>query len=64
MSSTVIADEVTGARRVEVRCDICRCEAPSAAEILAAHGLVQLGWACSGGTHVCGPCRPAETPAP
>lgn len=56
MSARIISDEITGARSVEVRCDTCGKHAPSAAEILAAHGLQRMGWACSGGTHVCEGC--------
>lgn len=38
---------------VEVRCDSCGMKAPPAAEIRKGHGLVNMGWACSGGRHFC-----------
>ncbi len=60
MSAHTVNDEITGERRVEVRCDTCGRDAPPASEILVAHGLVRLGWKCSGGTHVCDGCARAE----
>ena len=61
MSSRTVTDEITGATRVEVRCDTCGTDAPPAHEILAAHGLVRMGWFCVGGRHVCGGCVGRET---
>lgn len=31
----------------------CEVMAPSTPEILAGHGLNNMGWRCSGGTHLC-----------
>lgn len=42
--------------KVEVLCDKCGTSAPPAKTILKAHGLVRLGWYCSGGTHLCPGC--------
>lgn len=64
MTSTVITDEISGARRVEVRCDTCGKDAPPAVEIIAAHGLVSLGWYCSGGVHICADCPLPEMEGP
>jgi hypothetical protein len=57
VSARTVTDEITGTARIEVRCDTCGTEAPPAAEILAAHGLVRLGWWCSGGRHICERCE-------
>jgi hypothetical protein len=38
-------------------CDKCEDPAPPAKEIMAAHGLVRLGWYCSGGNHICPKCE-------
>jgi len=43
-----------------ILCDICGIEAPPAKEILAAHGLIRLGWYCSGGRHRCPQCEHPE----
>lgn len=50
----IVRDEVTGEYR-GIRCghDECDVMAPPAAEILAGHGLVNMGWECHGGTHIC-----------
>jgi hypothetical protein len=44
-------------------CDRCDAEAPPASEIIAAHGLVNMGWRCGGGTHICPVCVKAEDDA-
>lgn len=38
-----------------IGCDApgCSVKAPPAAEIMAGHGLNNMGWRCSGGTHFC-----------
>lgn len=41
---------------VTITCDKCQAEAPPAAEILRGHGLIHMGWHCSGGTHICPDC--------
>jgi len=38
---------------VGLKCDQCDTMAPPAADILRGHGLVNMGWYCSGGTHLC-----------
>lgn len=37
-------------------CDTCGAMAPPPADIIAGHGLIRLGWHCSGGTHICPAC--------
>lgn len=56
MTSRILEDEITHQPRLEIRCDTCGCLAPPATEIIAAFGLVRLGWYCSGGTHICAKC--------
>lgn len=41
---------------VGLACDTCDTLAPGTAEILAGHGLTNMGWYCSGGTHICPSC--------
>lgn len=38
-----------------IGCEVegCPAEAPPAAELIAGHGLVNMGWRCSGGKHFC-----------
>lgn len=53
-----ITDEYLG-----MRCNHEGCEtmAPPAGEILAGHGLVNMGWECHGGVHICpAHARPRE----
>lgn len=40
---------------IGIRCDTDKCKtvAPPAKEILAGHGLINMGWHCSGGIHHC-----------
>ena len=38
---------------VGIHCDECSAPAPPAAEISKGHGLVNMGWHCSGGVHIC-----------
>lgn len=46
-------------------CDTCGTMAPPPAEIIAGHGLIRLGWHCSGGTHICPGCpHPVATVRP
>lgn len=51
----VVKNDKTGAYE-GLRCDKCATMAPSSAEIIAGHGLVNMGWHCSGGTHICPSC--------
>lgn len=46
-----------------IQCDEPGCEtmSPPAAEVLAGHGLNNMGWHCSGGTHIC-PVHAPEKP--
>lgn len=50
----IIRDEITKAY-LGIKCDADMCEAmaPQSKEILAGHGLNNMGWRCSGGTHFC-----------
>lgn len=41
---------------VGLGCDTCPTMAPDSAAIIAGHGLVNIGWYCSGGTHICPSC--------
>jgi hypothetical protein len=43
----------TAGEYVGIQCDRCNIMAPPAREILDGHGLVNMGWYCSGGTHIC-----------
>lgn len=58
MIATVDTDS---GRQVSITCDGCGTKAPPASEILAGHGLNNMGWRCSGGTHLCPSCKPEET---
>lgn len=62
----IIRDE-TGSY-VGMKCDLCGVMTPPAADILAGHGLNNMGWQCSGGSHLCPahvhPDVIARTPAP
>lgn len=50
---------------VRIRCDTCGEPAPSTPDRIINHGLIGLGWACSGGKHVCPAptCQPDATPS-
>ncbi len=48
----VVRDVVTK-EYVGIKCDRCETLAPPAAEVLKGHGLVNMGWQCTGGTHLC-----------
>lgn len=50
----IIKNKETGAYS-GIQCDAKGCEtkAPSAKEIMQGHGLNNMGWRCSGGTHFC-----------
>lgn len=39
-----------------LKCDTCSRVSPPIDDIMRAFGLVNLGWYCSGGTHICGDC--------
>lgn len=43
-----------------IACDQCEAHAPSVREIQQKHGLVNMGWSCSGGKHVCPSCVSEE----
>jgi hypothetical protein len=42
-----------GREYVKIKCDLCPTLAPPAEEIMKAHGLINMGWYCKGGTHIC-----------
>lgn len=50
----VVRDPKTG-EYAGIQCshEGCPTMAPPAEEILRGHGLVNMGWLCSGGTHYC-----------
>lgn len=48
----IVRDERTN-EFVGIACDVCKEPAPSAVEIQRGHGLVNMGWKCSGGAHIC-----------
>lgn len=50
----IIRDEITKTY-LGIRCDAHKCEtiAPDGKAILAGHGLNNMGWRCTGGTHFC-----------
>lgn len=37
-------------------CDECGTMAPDTTAIMAGHGLINMGWYCSGGRHICPAC--------
>jgi hypothetical protein len=49
---TVHRDPVTR-EYLGLKCDKCPTMAPPAREILAGHGLNNMGWKCAGGSHLC-----------
>lgn len=53
----IVKDETNS--YVGIKCDTCPTMAPPAADILAGHGLNNMGWDCSGGSHLC----PLHAPA-
>lgn len=60
-------DEATGEYLgIECSAEGCAVMAPPAKEVLAGHGLNNMGWHCSGGTHLCPEHAPEkiEKPAP
>ena len=40
-----------------IQCDGCDTISPPPAELLAGHGLVNMGWDCRGGAHYCPRCK-------
>lgn len=40
----------------KIHCDACDKPAPSGDEVLKGFGLINMGWACSGGSHLCPSC--------
>ncbi len=43
-----------------IRCDSCTTMAPPPKEIQQGHGLNNMGWRCTGGSHVCPKCLEAK----
>lgn len=56
----IIRDETTD-EYAGVKCNNCDTVAPSAVEIAKGHGLINMGWYCSGGMHLC-PDHASEGP--
>jgi hypothetical protein len=48
----IVRDEIEG-HYVCIKCDQCSRTSPPAKELLEGHGLVNMGWYCSGGIHLC-----------
>jgi len=48
----IIRDEITS-EYVGIKCNACEIVAPPAETIQEGHGLMNMGWYCSGGTHLC-----------
>lgn len=55
----IVRDE-NGAR---IKCDKCEVMSPPAEALLKGHGLNNMGWHCSGGTHLC-PAHPHPADEP
>lgn len=53
---SAVFEEIDGKREYQhIQCDApdCNVISPPAAEIMAGHGLINMGWHCSGGIHYC-----------
>lgn len=48
----IVKDEIT-ADYIGIQCDACETMAPDVKAIQEGHGLNNMGWYCSGGTHFC-----------
>lgn len=48
----IVKDEIT-ADYIGIQCDVCETMAPDAEAIREGHGLNNMGWLCSGGSHLC-----------
>ena len=48
----IVRDPTTHAYK-GIKCDKCATMAPDARTIMDGHGLNNMGWACSGGSHLC-----------
>ncbi len=51
----IVRDEISKAY-LGIKCDLCPVVAPPTEEIMRGHGLVNMGWKCSGGSHICPEC--------
>ena len=51
----MILREIDTGKYAGIMCDVegCKTMAPDAREIMAGHGLNNMGWQCWGGTHLC-----------
>lgn len=61
---SAVFDENTEPRQyLHIRCDEpdCTTISPPAKEVLKGHGLVNMGWHCSGGKHFCPAHATAKT---
>jgi hypothetical protein len=49
--------------RIEIVCDDASCatRSPDDKEIIAAGGLIKMGWHCSGGRHLCPDHNPSRS---
>lgn len=55
----IVKDEIT-ADYIGIQCDVCETMAPDAEAIREGHGLNNMGWLCSGGSHLCPSHAPAK----
>lgn len=63
----IVRDQATD-EYLGIKCDECETLAPPAEQIDMAHGLIGMGWHCSGGAHRCpehaglpGPARASKS---
>lgn len=42
---------------VRIKCDDCGKPSPSKSDLIINHGLIGMGWKCTGGSHVCPDCK-------
>lgn len=47
---------------VRIRCDNCNKPAPPDSDLIVYRGLNNMGWRCSGGTHLCQNCVTNDAP--
>lgn len=58
----IVKDEITG-DYLGIQCDVCETMAPDADAIREGHGLNNMGWHCSGGSHLCPSHAPPQEAA-
>lgn len=58
----IITDKITK-DYIGIQCDVCETMAPDVEAIQQGHGLNNMGWHCSGGSHLCPSHAPPRTEA-